>query len=257
MTRYIFISAVLLIAFIAWYLGWKNVSAVDAVSGVQSEVPAIEVDPLPVIPGGSVMSSNKISAASEDDNKLESELDLEQRYAEISNNEDYPTLEGRVSAMSERRSGLAFTQNEVLDAMEGDPWEEVDEVPGALVLTEEDKTDGREFIKFNPLKIESLMPGDTLKMPISQLGEEYQVQIENVITNEGGSLTWEGKLLNDPEGNKVIITQSEKITVAGISTGQGHYALQAHNGVGWIASSQTLFKQNPNESDAIEVPDDK
>lgn len=181
--------------------------------------------------------------------------DLQARYAEVSNNPDYPQLEARLEAMQERRPGRSFDPQKVLAAMaRTEAWERVETHPDDLPLTPEQKYDGREFIRFDPLRIETLMPGDTLEIPVWQLGTHFEMRVDYAETHKNGSATWHGHLENYNETHRVVITVGEGLSLAGIDTPSGHYVLQAHGESGWIASSETLFKRNEDETDMVIPP---
>ncbi|WP_308366350.1 MULTISPECIES: hypothetical protein [unclassified Microbulbifer] len=181
--------------------------------------------------------------------------DLQARYAEVSNNPDYPQLEARLEAMQERQPGRSFDPEKVVETMaRTEAWERVATHPDDLPLTSEQKFDGREFIHFNPLRIETLMPGDTLKIPVWQLGTNFEMRVDYAETHKNGSVTWHGHLENYNESHRVVITVGEGLSLAGIDTPNGHYVLQAHGESGWIASSETLFKRNEHETDMVTPP---
>ncbi|MBB3061170.1 hypothetical protein [Microbulbifer rhizosphaerae] len=178
--------------------------------------------------------------------------DLQARYAEVSDNPDYPQLEARMEAMQERHPGRSFDPEKVVETMaRTEAWERVATHPDDLPLTPEQKYDGREFIHFNPLRIETLMPGDTLQIPVWQLGTHFEMRVDRAETHKNGSVTWHGHLENYNESHRVVITVGEGLSLAGIDTPNGHYVLQAHGESGWIASSETLFKRNEQETDMV------
>ncbi|WP_054112862.1 hypothetical protein [Marinagarivorans algicola] len=196
---------------------------------------------------------NKSETTSPSKSNLKEETpEMHKRYLSVSSNPDFPQLTDRLDRMRLQRPNQVFDAESVLKVLEQpSAWTETDDVPNNMQLNDEDKNDGREFIHFNPLKIEALMPGDTLIIPVAQLQEEFVMIVDSIRYDET-SLTWEGHIeTNGSERYDVLITQSEKLTIAGINTSTGHYVLQAHDGVGWIASSQTLFKQEFSETDAV------
>lgn len=203
------------------------------------------------------LATKSQSGLQQESNKEGESSEIRKRYLSASSNPDFPQLNDRLERMRLRRPNQAFDAESVLKALEQpSAWTETDDIPDNMQLDDEDKNDGREFISFNPLKIEALMPGDTLTIPVAQLKKEFVMVVDSIRYAET-SLTWEGHIeTSDSERYDVLITQSEKLTIAGINTSMGHYALQAHDGVGWIASSQTLFKQDFSETDAI-LPDEE
>lgn len=183
--------------------------------------------------------------------------DQQARYDKLTNNSDYPTPESRLLEISARRPAQRLTQSQLMEALEmPTAWEQLQDVPEGLNLTSEERYDGREFIQFYPNKIESLVAGDTMEIPIWQLNETYEMKVERVEVHNDGSVSWKGRLINFEKENQVSITKGETLTVAGITTPSGQYVLQAHGDKGWIASSDTLFKYDPDETDMV-FPEDQ
>ncbi len=75
-------------------------------------------------------------------------------------------------------------------------------------LSAEQKLDGREFIQINPLKIESLVQGDTLEITIQQANKTYTARIDQVISEgDGRNVTWRGYLDDVESPNSFTITR--------------------------------------------------
>lgn len=192
------------------------------------------------------------TAADDNDPGIE---ELQERYAEISDNPDYPQLQTRLDAMRQRQPTRSFDAEQVVETMaQSEAWVRVETPPEELPLTPSEKFDGREYIRFNPLRIETLMPGDTLEIPVWQLGARYKMRVDYAETHANGSVTWHGHLENFNEPHRVTITVGDSLSLGGIETPSGHYVLQAHGESGWIASSETLFKRNENETDMVIPP---
>ena len=178
--------------------------------------------------------------------------ELEARYQNISENEQYPTLLSRLSALDARRPNTHYSAEDVLSAMEKPTAWEGSNQPGPNLnkLTQEELNDGRQFVDFDPLKVETLMVGDHMDIVIDSIGEVFNMQIDNVRIYEDGNVQWKGKITNIA-GGKVAITQSENITVATVVLEQDDFTLEAHGTDGWIVDSGTLFKIDPDHVDAI------
>lgn len=201
-------------------------------------------------------SSQRNDEASDEvrDNDLDNQH-LQDKYAEVSNNPDYPQLETRLDAMRQRHHNKSFDAKQVISALaQSEAWVRTETPPEELPLTPAEKFDGREFIRFNPLRIETLMPGDTLEIPIWQQGARYKMRVDYAETHANGSVTWHGHLENFNDPHRVTLTVGDGLSLGGIDTPGGHYVLQAHGESGWIASSETLFKRNENETDMIIPP---
>ncbi len=161
----------------------------------------------------------------------------------VGDNPQYPTLDMRLTEMQARRNGEPFDAKQALAALQQpSAWQADDSVAEQLQLSAEERYDGRSFIRFNALKVETLMPGDTLEIPVQQANGTYRMLVENVEAHGDGSVTWRGTLQDFPKENQVMITQSKGITSGGIFTPDAPYVLQAHGEAGWIASTATLFK---------------
>lgn len=218
----------------------------DGFKATASEV--VEQKQKPVIQKGSLGSGLTLldkTTAQEIDNKQIRELAPQQAL-----------LVHRVKAMQERRPGKAFAQKDVAEAIERpSAWHPVSEIPKSLPLKPEEFYDGRQFIEFDPLKLETLMPGDEMSVLIEDLGQEYRVAIDKVEVHDAERVSWFGYLVGLDGEYRVSFTQGKALTVGGLETPQGHYVLQAHGKHGWVASSGLLFKVDPNVTDAIEPPE--
>jgi hypothetical protein len=169
-------------------------------------------------------------------------------------------LGSRLEVMHQRRHGQIYNSEAVAAAVvRNAAWIPTDDVPTSLPLKPEEFTDGRQFIQLDPLKIESLIPGDTFLVAVEKLGAQYRVEIDSVEVHDGGRISWHGHLAGLSERYNVTFTRGESLTVGGLETPDGHYVLQAHGKNGWIASSQKLFKFNTTQvpTDAIVPPADE
>lgn len=171
-------------------------------------------------------------------------------------NPDYPTLDSRLNAMSARRGGQTFDPDEVSEALEKPAAWQTGDAPGdKLTLSDEEINDGREFIRFDRLRLETLVKGDVLDLPMTQTKEKYSVKINKTSGNEDGSVTWYGRLMDEKGpvlkengGNyDVSFTSGQKVASGGIFTPEGHFVIHSVDDQGWIATSRTMYKQNGNE----------
>jgi hypothetical protein len=168
--------------------------------------------------------------------------DIYNRYAALAQNPNYPSIVDRLNAMSSRKNGKQYNTAEVMAALEQESaWEDTQVASKNLPLSQSEKNDGREFVKFNPLKIDTLMPGDSLALPVKQLNEKFDMVVDRVEQSENGNLTLYGHLNNVEGDNAVTITQSEKNTQATFGTPSGPYELQVFGEAGWIAPSKTNY----------------
>ncbi len=172
----------------------------------------------------------------------------------------YARLQDRLDAMRERRPNLQFDPAAVEAAVNRQhTWENAKKLPTHLPLKPEEFTDGRQFIQLDSLKIETLMPGDSVRVSIIDSGErDYNVIMDSIEKHDYNSISWHGHIDgNDGQTYQVSFTRGEKLTLGGLDTPEGHYVLQAHGNDGWIASSKILFKIDPNHTDEVYPTEDK
>ncbi|MES2824629.1 MAG: hypothetical protein V4732_13575 [Pseudomonadota bacterium] len=164
---------------------------------------------------------------------------------------DLRYLQDRLTAMQERRPNIIFEPEEVAAAIEREvAWAPLKEAPKELPLTPEEFADGREFISLDSLKIETLMPGDRVRVPIKELGKEYEVTIDKVEKHNDNSISWNGHIdVGDGQNYNATFTRGTSLTVGGMDTPDGQYQLQANGDKGWIASSGLLFKYHTDPID--------
>lgn len=158
-------------------------------------------------------------------------------------NTDYPTLSMRFEEIQARRAGhgLALQQLPRLLATP-EAWVEDDAVADGLVLEDDERLDGRVFIRFNPDKLESLVAGDRVQLPVSAHKTSYTFQVDSVEVHDDASLTWTGRLLEFDRDNQVTFTQGQSMTYGGITTPEGSFVIQVEGNRGWLVDAGTLFK---------------
>lgn len=182
---------------------------------------------------------------------------IEERYQTVSDNKQFPNLEQRITELNQLYPYREFSSGEVLDLLaQSNAWESSSEVPESLPITDDQRNDGRAFIELNPERFQVLLPGDTIELPLEKLGMHLQMQVDSREALPNGGFTLHGHLLGSDELMRATITQGPGLSLAGIDTPQGHVVMQANDTHGWIASSETLFKQNPNTTDVL-LPTDE
>jgi hypothetical protein len=158
-------------------------------------------------------------------------------------NPDYPTFELRYEEVLARRDNNFIDATALLTAMaQSAAWKADDKVAEALPLSVEERHDGRQFIRFSPLKLESLVPGDEMEIPIAQHNANYTLRVNQVLAHGDGNVTWYGHLQDFPADNQVSITRGQTLTYGGITTPRGLFVLEARDDKGWIVNSERLFK---------------
>lgn len=152
-------------------------------------------------------------------------------------------LASRMDQMQTRRLGTHFNADEVKAAMaQPSAWQTDPSVADTLNLDEGERYDGREFIRFSPIKLESLVPGDVMEIPLAQQNATYQMVVDSVQVHDDGNVTWYGHLKDFPEENQVSFTRGQDLTVGSIAVPDKQFTLQAQNELGWVVNSFTLFK---------------
>lgn len=180
-----------------------------------------------------------------------------ERYQAISDNAQFPSLEQRIAELNQFYPYREFSSAEVLDLLaQANAWESSPDIPESLPITDEQRNDGRAFIELNPERFQVLLPGDTLELPLEKLGMHLQMQVDSREQLANGGFTLHGHLVGSDEIMRVTITQGPGLSLAGIDTPQGHIVMQANDTHGWIASSETLFKQDPHTTDVL-LPTDE
>lgn len=181
----------------------------------------------------------------------------EERYQAISDNSLITSLEERITELQELYPYRDFSREEVLDLLaEPNAWQSTFDAPEDLPITDTQRHDGRAFIELNPERFHVLLPGDTIDLPLEKLGMHLQMQVDSREPLPNGGFTLHGHILDSDELMRATITQGPGLSLAGIDTPQGHVVMQANDTHGWIASSETLFKQNPHTTDAL-LPTDE
>ena len=154
-------------------------------------------------------------------------------------------LPDRLTAMSMRRNGQTFDPQQVADALKSDlAWAPDPSLADKLSLTDAERKDGREFVRINPLKIEALMKGDEINLPIKQIKADAPVRmvVDEVEQRIGGNVTWHGHLKDFGKENQVSLTRGETLIVGGVSMPDKNYVVQIDGDVGWIVNASTIFK---------------
>lgn len=153
------------------------------------------------------------------------------------------TLQARIDQMQARRVDQQFDPEAIKNAVnQPAAWEADPSIADNLGLDDQERYDGREFIRFSPLKLESLMPGDEMEIPLAQQNATYQMVVDNVQVHPDGNVSWYGHLKDFPLENQVSFTRGKDLTVGSIAVPDKQFTLQAHGEMGWVVNSYTLFK---------------
>ncbi|MCW7536908.1 hypothetical protein OOT46_03445 [Aquabacterium sp. A7-Y] len=162
---------------------------------------------------------------------------------QVGNNPDYPTLGSRLTEMAARRNGQGVSAAQALAAMEQrSAWRSDPSAAAELNLSPQEAADGRSFVRFDPVKLETLMPGDTLEIPVPQRNAVYHMVVEDVQAHGDGSVTWNGRLRDFPEENQATMTKGGDLVYGGFTARDELYVIQSNGTAGFIAESASLFK---------------
>lgn len=159
------------------------------------------------------------------------------------------SLEQRLALINQRNPNLNMNSSQ-LQALMNKPnaWQVQDDIVNQLQdkLEPHEVNDGRKFIAIDPMKIETLLPNDTMQVEIPQLHKAFTLKVDDM-SSENGITSWTGKLTDFPDLNTVIITQggtgNSLITQIGLNTPTGFYVAEGFNKAGWIVSGGTKFSK--------------
>ena len=209
-------------------------------SGTQNKINATSTTENPAATPGAATADNNNST------QMINAPQVAQTSSAPEKKKDFRYIQDRLTAMQERRPNMKFDPEQVAAAIERDvAWAPLKEITKELPLKPEEFTDGREFISLDALKIETLMPGDRVRIPIQGAGKEYAVTIDSIEKHDYNSISWNGHIDGgDGRSYAVSFTRGASLTVGGMDTPDGQYELQANGDKGWLASAGLLFKNH-------------
>lgn len=198
-----------------------------------------------------VTTSKKAAVESSGDDLVVS-AEMEERYQVLSENDNFPTLSSKLNAIQQRRPGTAISPEDILSAMAKSKAWEVKDDPGILAhkLSDVELNDGREFIHFDPVKVETLMTGDHMDIENTEMGLTFDMRVDHVKNFGDGNIMWKGTIVNH-DGGTVSITQSPKMTVGSVILPEVDFTLASYGEDGWVVDSSVLFKIDPDHIDTI------
>lgn len=165
------------------------------------------------------------------------------RYEQVNENPAYSSLDSRYQEIISRRPNAFSNVEELMTAIDEDSaWELTNQLAEAQWLLDNLNIEDPELMQFNSAKIESLVIGDVVELPIKQAGETYRLRIESVQADSDENITWRGHILHNNKNYYASITRNNSgLTIGGIDTPNGHYTLEAHGDSGWISTSHSAF----------------
>lgn len=169
-------------------------------------------------------------------------------------NPNYGTFRNRVTEVEARRNGKPVDPQQLWEAaQQPNAWKNVSSASDSLNLSDVDKNDGRKFIELSPLKLESLVAGDTLDIDMGDAGKALKIKIDAAHSEDDGkNVTWTGGSTDTGSPYHLTITKGDTLVMGGISTPDGLYQIEVHDGKGWIVSNATLFRKGTDQH--ITVP---
>lgn len=181
-----------------------------------------------------------------------------ERYLAVNRNATYATLDDRMAELGKLRPQMQLSAEEVARLME----EPAAWAKGTFSPSDVDTPDERQrpasdkrYIEFNAKKIETLLQGDKLEIPVEAAKATYVMTVESVQNHGDGDITWSGSLDDDSGTYPVSFTQNQAaLTVGGVSTPSGHFLLEVRNGKGWILTSRVMGNGGTGGSDVVKPP---
>lgn len=181
-----------------------------------------------------------------------------ERYLAVNRNAAYATLDERMAELGKLRPGMQLSAEEVARLMEEPAAWAKGSFPPSDVDTPDERqrpASDKQYIAFNANKIETLLPGDKLEIPIEAARATYVMTVESVENHGNGDVTWSGSLDDDSGTYPVSFTQNQAaLTVGGVSTPSGHFLLEVRNGKGWILTSRVMGDGGTGEPDFVTPP---
>lgn len=180
-----------------------------------------------------------------------SETSTDDHYETHNDNLAYPSLPLRQAEILMRRERYQLDSQDILDLMAKDyAWEAADS--GDLTRHAGLNT-GRERlpIQLDPRRLEVLVSGDRVRLPIPAEKMSVEMLVEEVFITDEGGLTFDGRLTDFEESHRVTLTSGQQLVLGGISTPFGYYVVQSMEGEGWIAQAGELSQQAPGQPDAV------
>ena len=181
------------------------------------------------------ISKPKGSEKKSDDSKI---------LASPDKNPHYDTLSDRIEAMEKWIGEEQYTPEQIAEAQQSDDlWDLAKQTDSkGLPLTDSEKSDGRVFFQVNPAKLASTLPGDTLTFDLPDLGDKFEVKIQQVGSPVKNIVTWSGAMNELGESlNSFSMTRGKGYYSGHINTPTNTYSFEVFNNKGWIHESGALF----------------
>lgn len=168
--------------------------------------------------------------------------ELERRYAEVSKNEQYPTLALRMSALKNRKLAKHLAPEKVLSLLvQESVWSSIDTPGEGLSLDADFLDDGRVFLNVTTEKFAILLKGDTIGLIVPQLGQTFVTEI-NTLNERDDSIAFDGKVIELDTGGDVTLNYTATTTSLNIRVEDGEFTMMSTGSDGWILDSALVFE---------------
>lgn len=164
-----------------------------------------------------------------------------------------------IKAVVARRSGVRMDEVELQHALNkteltqrADPQAVFDALPW---MTKKQRTDGRQFILYEPYVLESKFVGDRLDILLPEVNMIGQGIVDSVEILDQDIVRWQGHFDNfNASQNRFTLTQTlgDRYAVATYETPYGNFSMESKNGYGWVVSQDKDFYLPDNGQDYIE-----
>lgn len=128
-----------------------------------------------------------------------------------------------------------------------------DEAIGHLpFLTERQRSDSREFVRYDARTLESRVEGDQFDILLPAIGATVKAVVDQVESIDG-MLRWSGRILDTQEGGQFSITHAPQdgYAVGTFATPLGNFSMESSGGWGWVASQNSDFFLPPGGNDTL------
>lgn len=169
-------------------------------------------------------------------------------------------LQSRIKEIKARRPELDIEEKQLIAILSRTTaWAVDSAIADEFDMAEDKKNDGRSFIYFDRMKIETLIAGDTMDIFIPQSNEKHTMIVQKITKNSDDVITWSGVISDLEWGGQVEITQGKSLSYISIfARDMLHYTGEVNGSYGWIASSSELLNLYENKSPFIHLsPDEK
>lgn len=173
------------------------------------------------------------------------------------------TSAAQIKAVMERRPDIRMDQGKLEQSLNkteltqlADPQKVFQVLPW---LTEQQRTDGRKFVSYDPYVIESKFVGDRVDILIPEANMIGQGIVDSVEKLDNDIVRWQGHFdnFNDTQ-NRFTITQTlgDHYAVGQYETPFGSFSMESKDGYGWVVNQKTDFHLPEGGKDYVEPPHD-